>query len=121
MYLVLLTYIWRSGRKKPFYKNTFHQLLLYRRFIDDLIIIWAGDRESLIDFGHMLNMNNKNIKLSWEMSNKELNFLDLEIRVERDKLITQTYFKAVEIAIYPWIAATMHPGVPTFRKANLFD
>lgn len=76
--------------KKP------QQLLLFKRFIDDIIVIWAGDRESLKDFGFDLNTNNKNIKLTWEISDEKIQFLDLEISKEEGRLITQTHFKTVD-------------------------
>lgn len=44
--------------------------------------MWAGDRESLTDFCYDLNTNTKNIKLTWEISENKINFLDLEISKE---------------------------------------
>lgn len=42
--------------KKP------QQLFLFKSCINDIIVIWAGDRDSLMDFCFDLNTNNKNIK-----------------------------------------------------------
>lgn len=78
------------------YNNKPQQLLLFKRFIDDIIVIWAGDRESLMDFCFNLNTNNKNIRLTWEINDEKIHFLDLEILIEDGKLVTQTFFKQVD-------------------------
>lgn len=41
-----------------------------------------GNRESLMDFGFDLNTNSKKLKLTWEISDESINFLDLEIAKE---------------------------------------
>lgn len=45
------------------YSRKPQQLLLFKRYIDDIIVIWAGDRESLIDFGFELNTKYKEYKI----------------------------------------------------------
>lgn len=72
-----------------------------------------------MDFCYNLNTNNKNIKLSWEITSEKLCFLDLEIRKDGGKLVTQMYFKPVDrIAIYQWTVATMHPGSQIYQETN---
>lgn len=46
------------------YRNISNQLIVYKRYIDDIFIIWKGDKESLIQFGKELEMNDRNIKLT---------------------------------------------------------
>lgn len=82
--------------EEALYKQFPHQLILYKRYIDDIIIIWSGDRDSLTDFCFRLNTNTKNIKLTWEISTDKINFLDLLIKKEENFLTTQTYFKTVD-------------------------
>lgn len=76
--------------------NKNQQLLFFKRFIDDIMVIWAGDRESLTDFCFDLNSIEKDIKLSWEESDEKIHFLDLEIIRKGERLVMQTYFKPVD-------------------------
>lgn len=95
--------------EEALYNNRPQQLLFYKRFIDDIFIIWNGNRESLSDFCFNLNTNNKNIKLTWEISNEQINFLDLQIKREGIKLCTETYFKAVDRNSYLPLDSCHHP------------
>ena len=102
------------------YNRKPQQLLLYRRFIDDILIIWDGDKESLIDFGFYLNSNDKNIKLTWELSDEKINFLDLEITKEGTKLVTQTHFKTVDRNSYlPLDSCHHNPWLENIPKGQL--
>lgn len=64
------------------------QLICYRCFIDDLLLIWEGDEESIHIFMNKLNTNNKNISLSWQYDRSRILFLDLEIKVDNDHICT---------------------------------
>ncbi|XP_073468552.1 olfactory receptor 6N1-like [Aquarana catesbeiana] len=80
---------------KSVYKDTPAELTLYKRYIDDVIIVWNGKKEGLKQFLNKLNNNEKNIQWSWNIDEKSIGFLDLKIILERDKLITKTFFKNV--------------------------
>lgn len=67
------------------------EITLYRRFIDDLILIWEGDQENLQNVKHNMNQNDRNIKLSWESSTEHIQFLDLDI-IQREVGSTQKHF-----------------------------
>lgn len=47
--------------EETIFQNRTIELVLYRRFIGDLIVIWKGDEESLIIFFQKLSDNQKNI------------------------------------------------------------
>jgi hypothetical protein len=53
--------------------------LLYRRLIDDLFIIWRGDRAQLDAYLDSMNRMHKNIRITWTVSRTSVAFLDLEI------------------------------------------
>lgn len=55
------------------------ELIFYRRYIDDVVLIWKGDRDHLHHFFNCLNNNDRNIKLSWQIEEDTIPFLDLEI------------------------------------------
>ena len=72
-------------------------ILLYKRYIDDLFIIWSGSPENLCRFRARLGTANANIKLEWQgtpsavdavdpakfdqYKHRRVNFLDLNIRI----------------------------------------
>lgn len=82
------------------YTNTPAELTLYKRFIDDVVIVWNGDKESLEAFLNKLNDNTKNINLVWRIEEKEIDFLDLNISLEGQKIVTKTHFKKVDANSY---------------------
>ena len=82
------------------YENTPTELSLYKRYIDDIIILWSGNRESLDNFLETLNRNDKNISLVWKIDDKSVDFLDLNISIEKDKIVTKTHFKNVDMNSY---------------------
>lgn len=74
------------------YENIPAELSLYKRYIDDLIIIWNGSREALENFLNKLNTNEKNIQLVWKIEEKSIDFLDLNISLEGNRIVTKTFF-----------------------------
>ena len=52
-------------------------LLLYRRFIDDIFAIWAGPKDTLLEFLEALNSKSNRIKLTHCISDSSISFLDL--------------------------------------------
>lgn len=78
------------------FKNTPGELAIYKRYIDDIFILWKGDRNQLVPFLENLNKNDRNTKLSWDISEKNILFLDLQIIQEEHKLMSKTHFKNVD-------------------------
>ena len=72
------------------------QLLCYKQYIDDLIMVWEGDRISLQHFMDRLNANSKNIVLTWTVSCEKIAFLDLEIFKSDNHLLTRNFFKVTD-------------------------
>ena len=52
-------------------------LILYRRFIDDIFTIWAGPKDTLLDFLDALNDKSDCIKLTHCIGDSSISFLDL--------------------------------------------
>lgn len=69
------------------------QVVLWARYIDDVLLLWDGDRHDLDAFMSMLNDNNRGIRFAYEASQTEINFLDLKISIRDGQLSTATYFK----------------------------
>ncbi|OCT72218.1 hypothetical protein XELAEV_18035190mg [Xenopus laevis] len=60
-------------------------LIAWKRYIDDCIFIWQGLEEDLTRF--LLNINDFNIQLTSNIGKERVNFLDLVISVDGNKLI----------------------------------
>ena len=54
-------------------------LIMCVRFIDDILLIWKGDKDSLIDFLDYLNNVVPSIKFTHEISTDSVNFLDTTV------------------------------------------
>lgn len=71
------------------------ELKMYCPFIDDIFCIWEGDTNSLEEFKQKLN-DNRGIELTWLTSQHKIAFLDLEVKINREHLITSTHFKPTD-------------------------
>ena len=52
-------------------------LTLYKRFIDDVFVIWEGPRDTLLEFLSAINTKDERIKITYEISDSKISFLDL--------------------------------------------
>ena len=52
---------------------------LWKRYIDDILVIWPGNQESLDDFVRYLNNCHNTIKFTCESSTTSVDFLDLTL------------------------------------------
>lgn len=83
------------------------ELLLYRRYIDDLFFIWSGSTLSLQCFLKELNANTNNIRLTSEYSKYDIHFLD--VYMQGEKLETKVYFKPTDRNNYLPFHSGHHP------------
>lgn len=72
------------------------ELVLWARYIDDVLLLWDGSYDSLCSFMDGLNSNERGISFKYEASQEKIHFLDLEIRGENNSLLTSTYFKVTD-------------------------
>ena len=57
--------------------NQYSQYLqLYKRFIDDIIVVWTGPRGLLLEFINALNTKDDRIKITFDISDSSIPFLD---------------------------------------------
>lgn len=47
---------------------------MYKRYIDDVIIVRNGKENALVQYLNKLNQNNKNISFSWEYAMRQMHF-----------------------------------------------
>lgn len=90
------------------FKDPPPQLSCYRRYIDDLIMVWEGDMPSLQTFMDGLNANNKNIELTWTISYHQIIFLDLEIFKGEGVFHTRNHFKTTDRNAYIPLTSCYH-------------
>jgi len=79
--------------------NFQHCLLLYKRYIDDIIGCWIGDEDEWKDFKNSLNVD----ILEWKCSDlsHQVIFLDLTISIESSgDIVTRLYEKPMNLHLY---------------------
>ncbi|XP_073409391.1 uncharacterized protein [Dendrobates tinctorius] len=75
----------------------------YRRFIDDLFILWRGSVEEAETFANNLNlnMNDRGLTFTATISTDSIQYLDLWVRLDDlGMLSTATHFKPVDVNSY---------------------
>ena len=74
--------------------------LIWKRFIDDIFLIWTHGEDSLKDFDNYLNSLHPTIKFTSETSTTSVNFLDTTVKFDQDrKIITTLYNKPTDTLI----------------------
>ena len=76
------------------------RVLLYIRYIDDLLMIWKDSEEELIKFLEELNKKHPTIKFEYEYSREKVNFLDATIVNTGSRLSTTLYTKPTDRKAY---------------------
>ena len=66
--------------------------LLWKRFIDDIIIIWEHGEKSLIEFINNANAIHDTIKFEYEISSQKINFLFTTIYFNDKQVLDNTIF-----------------------------
>ncbi|KAJ1129003.1 hypothetical protein NDU88_007374 [Pleurodeles waltl] len=72
------------------------QIKLWKRYIDDILLIWAGSRQEAHTFLAWLNTANPCLKFRMTIGNDQLPFLDLLIRKSNGLLVTEVYQKPTD-------------------------
>lgn len=75
-------------------------ILVYKRFIDDLFIIWRGDEGSALNFVEKINKNDWGVTLTPKFNQQNIDLLDLIISQDLKSFHTATYFKSVDTNSY---------------------
>ena len=81
---------------------------VWYRYIDDIFMIWEHGKTELDSFIAHLNNGNKNITFSSEISENQLNFLDVTVKTINNRIVTDLYTKPTDRNTYlPYDSA--HP------------
>ena len=77
------------------------KIKLWKRFIDDVLMIFEGSKEECEHFVNWLNsMYPGVIKFKYEFSTEMVEFLDLKIILENGKIETNLYIKPSNLQLY---------------------
>ena len=75
--------------------------ILWKRFIDDIFMVWTHGEEQLNKFVQYLNNIHPTIKFTHECSKEEINFLDTTVKILPDRsLYTTLYNKPTDTHLY---------------------
>ena len=72
----------------------------YRRYIDDIFIIWTDSPENFQQMVNEINECHPTIKMTSEISQESINYLDLTIYIKENHLETTTFFKTTNTFSY---------------------
>jgi len=59
---------------------------LWRRYIDDIFMVWTGSEEELTEFLNYINEAHATIKFTWSWSKESVNYLDVQVMNTNGKL-----------------------------------
>ena len=90
-------------------KNTTLKPRIWRRFIDDIFIVWTHGKETLEKFLNYINQVHETIKFTAEYSTQEVPFLDTLVYKLKNKLATKVYHKKTDDKMYLHYSSA-HPG-----------
>ena len=68
----------------------------FKRFIDDIFLIWPHGEDTLYDFITMINSHHSTIKITEEHSSTQIPFLDTLVYKEHNRLLTKVYHKKTD-------------------------
>ena len=76
------------------------QPLLWRRYIDDIFMIWTENLTELQNFVDHLNQCIPSINFETNISESEINFLDVKVRIKDNKITSSLYTKDTDTLSY---------------------
>lgn len=88
---------------------------LYRRYIDDLVILWDGTADTFLQFLQELDTNRYGLSFTGKWDTEHIDYLNLEIYKNGTSLHTRTFFKVTDRNGYIPTSSCHHPR----WKANI--
>lgn len=108
--------IWLHLMETPLLQKYADQLTLYRRFIDDLAIVWSGTYLEATNFCSEFNKLDKRKRMkvpTWSIKYDDMVFLDLTVKNYGNKLGFDLYVKPTNKGLY--LPFSSHHQTPTFE------
>ena len=82
------------------FRQVYPELRCWFRFRDDTFALWRGDRERLQAFFQTLNGFDPNLQFTMEVGGRQLQFLDLLISIDNNRIETTVYSKPTDAHLY---------------------
>lgn len=76
------------------------QPVLFKRYIDDILGIFVGSKEDLELFINHISNYHESLKFTSEISNVSVNFLDLKLTIQNDRISTTIHYKETDSHTY---------------------
>ena len=92
--------IFMNSVEQEILKNSKLKPMIWRRFIDDVFIIWIHGKDKLEDFLDYINKAHETIKFTAEYSMTEVAFLDTLVYKLNGNLATRVYHKKTDDKMY---------------------
>ena len=88
-------------------------LILYVRFIDDILVVWKETNENPENFNHFRTALNEQCKLKWKTEDlsRSVDFLDVTISLVGGKAQTKTFQKEENLYLYITFNSAHPPGL----------
>ena len=80
---------------------------LWWRYIDDVFLVWTHGEEKLLEFVDFLNSAHHSIKFTVEYSKETVNFLDVQVIKQGNKIVTDLCTKPTDTHHHH---SSWHPG-----------
>lgn len=88
--------LFMSVLENDFLRNRALKPLYYKRFIDDIFLIWPHGENELLSFIADFNTVHQSISFSHDYSRSTVNFLDVTVCISDNKLTTRLYRKPTD-------------------------
>ena len=88
-----------------------HQLMYYRRYIDDIFMVYQHPIATLEDFQAKLNSIWPMIKFTFDCSSTQVTYLDINVIKQGNRLLVQPYFKPTNTFSYLLPSSYHHKAV----------
>ncbi|XP_078523043.1 uncharacterized protein LOC144792069 [Lissotriton helveticus] len=72
-------------------------LILFLRYIDDILVLWRGTKQELVERIQELNTRNPRIQFTYDVQDSKIHFLDIEIQKTSQGISTTVYRKATDV------------------------
>jgi len=91
-------FLWNLEEKIP--SEFLKYILIWKRFIDDIFVLWNGPKEILEEFKQWYNSLHKNIKILWNVNENNINYLDIIVYVDGLNFGVKTFQKPFNVYGY---------------------
>ncbi|XP_040189948.1 extracellular calcium-sensing receptor-like [Rana temporaria] len=84
-------------------------VLTWHHYIDNVFMFWAGSKEDLVLFLEGLQTNHYNLKFTYNVSQKRITFLDVELYIDENGLLCSTLYRKPTAGNSLLHATSSHP------------